>query len=206
MNRTKFLKGECQHCGGRMEFPAEMAGLTAECPHCGQQTDLLLAAPPEEPTVPRRTIVWAVIGIVILTLGLVGALAALKRAERWAARQKRQDESVAAEQHSSNAPVDTPPPADDTQSQNGFVVSSVAFERAPGTSLVYACGTLRNTSDRKRFGVKVELDLFDPNEQKVGAATDYQQSIETNSVWKFKALVVNAKATSAKVATIKEDQ
>src|SRR5215468_10172201 len=95
MTRTKFLKGECQHCAGHMEFPVDMAGLSTECPHCHQQTDLLLEAPPEEPTVPRRSIVWAIIGITVLALGLVGSLAALKRAERWAARQKRQVETSA---------------------------------------------------------------------------------------------------------------
>jgi len=183
-----------------------MAGLTADCPHCGQQTDLLLAAPPEEPTIPRRTIVWAVIGIVILGLGLIGALAALKRAERWAAWQKRHAESSVAVQGSSNPPADAAPSTEDPQSQNGFVVSAVALEKANGTSLVYATGTVQNTSDHKRFGVKVELDLFDSNGQKVGMATDYQQVMETNTVWRFKALVVDSKATSAKVAAIKEDQ
>src|SRR5215831_18602359 len=119
MNKTKFLKGECQHCGGRLEFPAEMAGLTAECPHCGQQTDLLLAAPPEEPTIPRRTVVWAIIGIVILVMGLVGALAALKRAERWAARQKRQAESSFEVQGSSSPLMEAASPKEDPQAQNG---------------------------------------------------------------------------------------
>lgn len=149
---------------------------------------------------------WSVIGIVILLLGLIGALAALGRAERWAARQKRQAQAAAAVPASGNAPAETAPVPEDPQSQIGFVVSAVALEKAPGTSLVYAVGTIRNTSDRKRFGVKVELDLFDASEQKVGAATDYHQAMETNTAWEFKALVVNAKATSAKVATIKEDQ
>jgi hypothetical protein len=182
-----------------------MAGLASDCPHCGQQTDLLLAAPPEEPTLPRRTIVWAVIGIVILVMGLIGAIAALKRAERWAARQKHQAESAAVVEGSSNPPVGAAP-LDDPQTQKGFVVSAVELEKAPGTSLVYAVGTLKNTSDHKRFGVKVELDLFDAGGQKMGTATDYQLVMETNTVWPFKALVVDAKATSAKVAAIKEDQ
>jgi len=205
MNKTKFLKGECQHCAGHLEFPAEMAGLAADCPHCGQQTELLLAAPPEEPTIPRRTIVWAVIGIVILVMGLVGAIAALKRAERWAARQKHQAESAAVVEGQSNAPVDAAS-MEDPQAQNGFVVSAVVLEKAAGTSLVYAVGTVKNTSDHKRFGVKVELDLFDAGDQKVGTATDYQQVMETNSVWQFKALVVDTKAATAKVAGIKEDR
>jgi hypothetical protein len=206
MNRTKFLKGECQHCAGHLEFPAEMAGLPTDCPHCGKQTELLLAARTDEPIIPRRTIVWAVIGIVILGLGLVGSLVALKRAERWAARQKRHAESAVAIEGSTNAQAEITPSTEEPQSQNSFLVSAVALEKAPGTSLIYAVGTVKNTSDHQRFGVKVELDLFDGNEQKVGTATDYQQVMETNTVWRFKALVVDSKATSAKVAAIKEDQ
>lgn len=206
MNRTKFLKGECQHCGGHLEFPAEMAGLPADCPHCGQQTDLLLAPPPQEPTVPRRTIIWAVIGMVILGLGLVGALAALKRAERWATRQKQRSQATLPVGQDSQTPAEPIPPAENAQNQNGFVVSPVTLERAPGSSLVYAVGTLKNTSDHKRFGVKVELDLLDANEQKVGTATDYQPAMETNAAWHFKALVVDSNAAAAKLAAIKEDQ
>jgi hypothetical protein len=146
-----------------------------------------------------------VIGIVILVMGLVGAIAALKRAERWAARQKHQAETAAVVESSSNVPADTAA-TEDPQAQNGFVVSAVALEKAPGTSLVYAVGTVKNTADHKRFGVKVELDLFDANEQKVGTAKDYQPVMETNSIWHFKALVVDTKAMSAKVAVIKEDQ
>src|SRR5579859_2852214 len=104
MNKTKFLKGECQHCQGHLEFPAELVGLPAECPHCGQQTELLLATPPEESSVPRAAMVWAIIGIVILGLGLGAALVALKRAERWAARQKRQAAAAAASE--TNLPVE----------------------------------------------------------------------------------------------------
>src|SRR5438093_305476 len=82
MNRTKFLKGPCQSCGGHLEFPAEAIGTSIDCPHCGKSTELVLAAPPEVPTVPRRTVVWTAITILILLLGLPGALMALKRAEK----------------------------------------------------------------------------------------------------------------------------
>ena len=206
MNKTKLLKGECQHCGGRLEFPAEMAGLTADCPHCGQATELLLARPPEEQIVPRRTVVWAIIGIVILGLGLAGAIVALKRAERWAARQKRQVEAAPPAESTANDQTQSSSKTEEADRQNGFVVSAVELEKATGTSLVYAVGTVKNASDRKRFGVKVELDLFDTAGQKIGAATDYQQVMETNTTWRFKALVVNDKVVSAKVASIKEDQ
>lgn len=183
-----------------------MAGLTADCPHCGQATELLLATPPEEPVVPRRTVVWAAIGIVILGLGLVGAIVALKRAERWAARQKRPAEASLQVESAVNDPIQNGPKTEEAESQNGFEVSTVELEQAAGTSLVYAVGTVKNTSDRKRFGVKVELDLFNMASERIGAATDYQQVMETNAVWHFKAMVVDRKATSAKLASIKEDQ
>ena len=207
MTRTKFLKGECQHCAGPLEFPAEMAGLSTECPHCHQQTDLLLAAPPEEPTVPRGTMVWAIIGVVVLSFGLIAALVALKRAERWAARQKRQSELSATNTISpEHRPEIGKEIAAATNEQNGFTVSAITLEATPGTSRVYAVGTLRNKEDRKRFGVKVELDLFDASDQKLGVATDYHAVLEPGADWQFKALVLDTKATSAKIASIKEEQ
>src|SRR5438552_6339175 len=89
MNRTKYLKGQCQSCTGHIEFPAEAVGTSIDCPHCGQATELLLALPPEEPTIPRRTMVWTAITVLILLAGLAGALVALKRAERKAATRQQ---------------------------------------------------------------------------------------------------------------------
>ena len=62
---TKHLKGECQHCGGHLSFPAEGIGLTATCPHCGQETELFLATPKQESTVPAKAIAYAVIAFLI---------------------------------------------------------------------------------------------------------------------------------------------
>ncbi|MGH7968159.1 MAG: FxLYD domain-containing protein [Limisphaerales bacterium] len=204
MPKTKFLKGDCQHCSGPVEFPAEMVGLTASCPHCGQETELLLAAPPDEPIVPRRTVIWTAVGILVLCLGFAGALVALKRAQRLAARQKHQTEqTVATPTNQQTTAEDALNPGTD---QHGFAVSGIMLETTPGTSRVYATGTLKNSTDRKRFGVKVELDLRDAADQKVGTATDYQAAIEPGAEWHFRALVLDSKATSARLASIKEDQ
>jgi len=200
MNKTKFLKGACQQCGGRLEFPAEMAGLAAPCPHCGQRTDLLLAPPPETPALPRKTLVWTSVAVLLLVLGLAGAMVALKRAEGWALRHKK---PAAAQTNSSAA---TPVGELAGVNQNGFAVSGIKFEKTPGSALVYAVGTLKNLTNRQRFGVKVELDLFDAADQKVGTAKDYQRVLEAGADWQFKALVVETKAVSAKVAAINEEQ
>ena len=83
MATTKNILGECQHCGGQFEFPAEQAGLMGNCPHCGQPTELLLATPPEaESPGARKATVFIIIAVVILAGGLIGATLALKRAQR----------------------------------------------------------------------------------------------------------------------------
>src|SRR5579864_2053513 len=168
---TRYLKGECQHCGGHLEFPADTVGLAAPCPHCGNQTELLLSVPAQEPTIPTRAIVWTVIGVVILGLGLAGALVALQRAERWAARQKAAAPAALAGNTATNV-AGPAGAADPMSATNAFTASAITLERAPGTSLIYAVGTIRNLASHQRFGVKVELNLFDEFERKVGTATD----------------------------------
>ena len=89
--RTKYLEGQCQHCHGRLEFPAETIGLVSACPHCGRQTELMLATPPEEPSLPRRAILWIAAAVLILVLGLAGSLVALNRAQKWASQRKQME-------------------------------------------------------------------------------------------------------------------
>ncbi len=141
--------------------------------------------------------------VVILGLGLAGAFIALKRAERWAARQKEQAAASAA---AATAQKEVVPPPEDLLAKAGFKVSPIKLEKTPGSALVYAVGTVANTTDRQRFGVKVELDLLDAVGQRVGSATDYQQVIEPRGQWSFRALVVEKKAASVKLASIKEQQ
>jgi hypothetical protein len=202
MKQTKFLKGECQHCLGHIEFPAESAGLTTDCPHCGKQTELLLALPKDEPTIPRATIVYTAIAVIILVAGLAGAIIALKMAERKVGRKKTETVAEAPPVTMTNAVAD---PADPI-TQAGFEVGPVTIEKTKGSSLIYAIGTLSNPSDRQRFGVKLQFDLYDDTGQKVGTAKDYQSVIEPKGQWKFRALVMISKATSAKVASVTEEK
>jgi hypothetical protein len=203
MSKTKYLKGACQHCGGHLEYQADHIGMTVTCPHCQQQTELMLLAPVEPPALPFKVLVWTGIAVLILALGLVGAVVALKRAQRWAEKQKHQAAHVAAVQMPAN-----PEAGGETNSPvvPELLPSGVTLEKAPGTSLVYATGTIRNTSARQRFGVKVELELADDSGQKIGTATDYRSTLEPGAEWQFKALVIQAKAVSAKISAIREDQ
>src|SRR5438093_13063885 len=120
MNRTKYLKGECRECGGHIEFPAEAAGTTIDCPHCGKPTALLLAAPRTEPTVPRKAIAWTIIATIILGLGLAASLAALKRAQNWAARQKEKSAATPRADAATNSQAAPTPEA--LAAQMGFKI------------------------------------------------------------------------------------
>jgi hypothetical protein len=194
MSRLKHLQGECSHCGGRLEFPADSIGAMADCPHCGQPTELTLAAPPSTSIVPAKAIVWTLIAVLILGGGLAGAMVALKRAQKMAARQKQTAVETVTNEVSPVA------------GQANLNVSNVVLEKAQGSSLVHAVGTVRNAAAKQRFGVKVEIDLFDAAGQRLGIAQDYLPVLEPNAEWRFKALVMQSKVVSAKVASIKEDQ
>lgn len=197
MLKIKNLRGECQHCGGLVEFHAEHVGTTAECPHCGQQTELLLAAPPEEESpVRKKAIGFTVIAVLILGGGLIAANIALKRAKRLQAERQQTGQVAPAK----------PAAAADPFAAQGFRVSPVMVEQGQGSSLVYAVGVIANTSNQQRFGVKVELELHASDGAKLGTASDYQKVIEPGAEWKFRALVVDRRVAAAKISTIKEAQ
>ena|ERR1043165_1451203 len=202
MNRSKYLKGECQHCHGHIEFPVESAGLTTTCPHCGKETDLLLALPKDEPTIPTATIIYTVIAIVILGGGLVGTMIALKMAQRKVARQNE----IVVAQSPAAAPTNAAPDSTDPIALAGFRIGAITIEKTAGTSLRHAVGILSNTADRQRFGVQIQFDLFDDSGQKIDTSKDYQQVIEPNGEWKFHAPVMSSKATSAKVTSVIEQK
>jgi hypothetical protein len=85
-------------------------------------------------------------------------------------------------------------------------VGPVTLEKSKGSSLVYAVGVLRNDSAHQRFGVNLELELADARGNKAGTAKDYRAVLEPRQEWRFRALVLDSKAVSAKVATVREEE
>ncbi len=193
MSETKFLRGVCQHCGGPIEFPAEAVGTATTCPHCGQDTELVLSLGETEPAkAPVKTIVFIALAALILIGGLAGAVIALKRAQRMATRQ----------------PVQQPPATNTVANPfaaQQFLASSIALEQTPGSSLVRAVGTIQNLSAKRRFGVRVEIELQDENGVPVGSARDYTATLDPNATWAFKAMVNTKGAAIARVTAIKEE-
>ncbi len=207
MSKTKFLKGECTQCGGHLEFPAEAAGQTTTCPHCGQTTELFLYTPPLPPTIPRRTLIWTGIAVVVLLLGLVGGLYALNkaRAKMSVLQQRNGTASGTNTPEATSASNGTAAPQPENKvSLNGFRAGEIRLDKAG--NLIYAIGSLTNSTARQRFGVRVTLDLFDTAGKKLGTATDYQAGMEGRAVWDFKALVVDKNAVKAQIASVTEQQ
>lgn len=197
MSTTKQLPGECQHCGGHLEFPAESVGTVAECPLCGQQTDLFMST---AKTIPARAatkaIVFTVIAIVILIGGLIGSIVALNRAKRLTAEH---DKGLLPAPKTNTIPTG---PFGGRQ----FSASEIKLQKSSGGSVVRAVGLLKNHSTQRRFAVRVEIELLDDLERPVGTTTDYAATIEPEAVWEFKALVLVKNAVSARVTEIKEEK
>lgn len=197
MSDTKLLKGECQHCGGHLEFPAEAVGASAECPHCHQTTELVFSlGETDDPARPARTktIIFISLACLILLGGLAGALIALKRAKRIT--EGRPSSHPAAV---TNAVVN---PFSDQQ----FSASAVTLQKASGSSLIHAVGSVKNLSAQRRFAVHVEIELKDDSGQLLAPAKDYTATMEPDAVWSFKALVNAKGATTARVSAITEDK
>ena len=204
---SKFLKCACANCGGHIEFPAEGIGATIPCPHCGWQTELALETPPVLTARPKRNLKWIIAGGVILLIGVVGVTGALIVASRVMKKVRTSQASPRSVARATNAVPDTKIPSTPASKLiNDFSFSIVSIEKAPSSTLAYAAGVLKNETDKQRFGVTVELDLFDKDGAKLGTAKDYVALIEPRAEWKFRALLVRRNVASAKVAGIKEQK
>ena len=89
-----FLKCTCEHCGGRIEYPAEAVGANVACPHCQQETPLKLDSTDDADVVTvgggkAKLVIGAVIASVVAVAVLAGALI-------WVKRKAAQKESPGA--------------------------------------------------------------------------------------------------------------
>ena len=62
-----------------------------------------------------------------------------------------------------------------------------------------------NDSDRQRFAVTVELDLFNAEGALLEKTSDYTPVVEPRAEWRFKALVTDPSAVRAEISAIKEN-
>lgn len=204
-----YLKCVCQNCGGHIEFPSSGSGQTVPCPHCGWATVLIDKARADSAVIgggpaARRNIFRAFLSAAIVVVVLGAAAVVL-----W---QKRARQSPpAANPASVTAPASGPPvapvvvkPVPPPDPWHGLMAGPVTLEKGEGR-LVYAVGILTNKSDHERYGVQVELEVYNSAREKVGSTKDYKDSIMPGKHWKFKAIVTDQTATSAKLTSVKEN-
>ena len=207
MSETKYLKCPCASCGGHIEFPADAIGSTVPCPHCGWQTELTLETPTVQSARSSGLSKWIIAGVLILFLGVMGIISVLLVAPKLL--KKVRAGSPSARSVSRPARTNTltvASPAAPANRTNDFSFSKVIVEKTPGNTLIYAKGTLKNETDKQRFGVTVEIELLDPSRAKIGTAKDYVDLIEPRAEWKVRASVLQKNAASARVANVKEQQ
>ena len=223
MSELKYFKCACPHCAGHIEFPENRAGETIDCPHCRQKMKLSTpGGEPEPPPAPPKEKGGAGAetgtgetseknGKTLPILAVLIVLAA--GAGGFFLYQKKQPAATTAPSAASGAVTSTPrkitakieTPAKPAKSLADLKVDAVTLDKAKDGNLVYATGTLRNDSDYQRFGVKIEIELLDAAERKVGTATDYIQIMEPRDDWRFRALVNDSKTVKVKIASITED-
>jgi hypothetical protein len=198
MNKVHYLKCSCQRCNEHIEFPSEGIGATIQCPHCGEQT-ALIPLPGKNPV----TVVLIVGGtlIAILVFIAVGATFYLSRSS-----QPTATETTPVQNATPQTQADSSASAGEFTNVNDFKVSKIKLRKTEGSSLVYAVGTVKNDTNRQRFGVKIQLDLFDAQDVKIGSASDYVQILDPHKDWQFKALLTDPKTVSAKLVTVEEQK
>jgi hypothetical protein len=208
MSDTGYAKGLCQRCGGHLEFPTTGLGLTVDCPHCGGQTTLI-SGPPDiaasdgkSPARPgsKAPVLW---GLAVLILILAAASVAFHWFNQTGTTPPAA--TMAAPSPVTNSEV-PPAPSPAPEANDLMVAGPVRLQKTEGSGLVYAVGTVKNNSDRQRFGVRIELDLLDEQDNKIGTAGDYIAVLEPHKDWPFRALLTQPKAVKAMVAKIEEQK
>lgn len=152
----------------------------------------------------KRTLLLAVLIPLALAAALAFGLFAARQKPEPASRVEAKPGEINSETQTEDVPKKINRRKKPASAWNDLKPGEVALEKT-GSRLIFAVGAIRNESDRQRFGVKVELDLFDAQEAKVGSASDYIQVMEPHKEWKFKAMVTDPKTARAEVAAIKED-
>jgi len=164
--------------------------MVVDCPHCGQPTQLVPGSKK-----------WAVVlgsALVLVILTATGALFYLKKIPGTAAAEVPSAKT--------NSPARTGPVIVYVAALNDFKISRIDLQKSENGGLVYAVGTLKNDIGRQRFGVKITLDVLDGQTNTIGSASDYVATMEPHGESSFKALLVQPKAASVKLATIEEQK
>jgi ribosomal protein S27E len=211
MDEIEYLKCACKECGTHLEYPAHASGTTVTCPNCGQWTELPGTKAPVERKGLTINLVW--IGLICCVALWLGALWWWLQRQPTVAEKPPPPAVKVAANPATNASamvvmqaVVAVPAKPKPKSHDDLHVSEIELERTPNTTLVYAVGVVTNASDWQRFGVRIELDLLNAQEKKIGETQDYKEILEPHQAWQFRAMIHQKKAVSAKLSALTEQE
>jgi hypothetical protein len=195
MSDADYLKCSCQKCGEHLEFPPSRSGEKIDCPHCGGQTTLVSIHEKIPAKSGRRgsIIIGFLLVLILVTAGLI--------LDRSKIPKPAVLPQIPVAQTITNAAI-----LETFNELNDFKISVVTLKKSESGGLVYAIGTVKNNTARQRFGVKIELDLLDEQDDKIGSASDYIAVLEPQGEWQFKALLTEPKVIKAKLSNIEEQK
>jgi len=79
------------------------------------------------------------------------------------------------------------------------------FQTQADTGVIYVVGTVTNHAAAQAFNVKVQFELFDQGNNKLGVTQDIKDVIEARGTWKFKAIVTDKTSEDARPLPITKD-
>lgn len=217
MNESEYINGNCDACGGAIEFPTAAVGQATACPLCGQTTRMISASSAAtSPPPPSRRYKPGVVAGSLCLIGIIAVSGVLlsrrgdKDIQTPVTIPNTPEKAAPTNLHESNAAAPTNAPVASNvsaapRSLDDLKTGAITLEKAKNSSLIYAVGVLRNESEHQRFGVTVEVELKDARGNDAGTAKDYRAVIEPRQEWRFRALVLNSKASQGKIVRIREE-
>jgi|ERR1017187_598120 hypothetical protein len=204
MSDTGFLKCSCQKCGGHLEFPSSRSGEVIDCPHCNEKTMLVAdisgsATPSEKSPAKLKRRSPIAVGSILVVFILIAAGAMFYRS-------KIQNLTSIPSPNAATSAQTNPVIPDAVPKFNDFDIGQITLKKVEGSGLVYAVGTLRNKTDRQRFGVRVQMDVLDEQDTKIGSASDYIAVLEPRKDWQFRAMLTETKGVKVKLTSIEEQK
>lgn len=106
---------------------------------------------------------------------------------------------------STPTPAPTPTTAKNVQDLKFSVVKIQRPKGTRGSKLIYATGSVTNSSNAQRLGVKVEIDLLNEKGEKIDNSSDYRAALQPGEVWNFRALAHDPAVATGVVARIIEE-
>jgi ribosomal protein S27E len=191
MSDSEYFQTQCEHCGGAVEVLRASSGAKVSCPHCSR-----------EMLISKRGLKGIWVGVLIALLIAAAAFAYVRYNKKPGSEVRVSAPMVETNTPSTSSVAEVKP-----KTRDDLKIGSVELEQPKGSGLRYAVGTLKNDSDHARYGINIELSLFDQRGQQLPRkASDYLQTLEPRKEWRFRALVLESKAVSAKVASVREEE